>query len=92
MTDDRDPDLDAWEPQEPSADFAERVVLRVRQEPRPVNRRARVAGAFVLLTAIAASVAVFLARPSTAGDIRASQLITPQQSCSSQLVPQDTDI
>ena len=71
MSDDRDPDLDAWEPQEPSAGFAERVVSRVQREPRPINRRARAAGAFVILTTIAAAVAIYSARPPTEGDIRA---------------------
>lgn len=71
MTDDRDDDLSAWEPQEPSAGFAERVVARVSASPPRRDRRARWAGAIVLISAAAAAIGLFLGRPAVKGDIRA---------------------
>jgi hypothetical protein len=74
-SDERDPDLSAWEAQEPSAGFAERVVNRVtvsRESERPPRRaRARWVAAAVVLCAVAAGVMVFVSRPADKGDIRA---------------------
>jgi ferric-dicitrate binding protein FerR (iron transport regulator) len=83
MTDDDEPklDLSAWEQEEPSADFAERVTARIMQDAKadtsraatrePTRARARarwIAGATVFIAA-AAAVAVFASRPATHGEI-----------------------
>jgi len=67
-------DLDSWEPQEPSAGFAERVVTAARHEgkapKRPTNARRALAGA-VMFTTVAAGFAlvVHAQHASAKGDV-----------------------
>ena len=54
-------DLEAWEPQLPPADFAERVLTSVRAEPprrKPRRRPWAIAGGAIATLAIAAALAV----------------------------------
>lgn len=60
-------DLDAWEPQAPPADFAERVLREVRVEPKRRRRWPIAAGAVATLS-IAAAVAFAIGRPPAHGD------------------------
>lgn len=67
-------DLQSWEPQEPSAGFAERVVAVARKErrgpARPTNLRRALAGAVMLTTMAAAAAAVVHVRAANArGDV-----------------------
>lgn len=60
-------DLDAWEPQAPPADFAERVLREVRVEPKR-RRRWPIAAGVVATLSIAAAVAFAIGRPPAHGD------------------------
>jgi hypothetical protein len=64
-------DFDAWEPQEPPSDFAERVVTASRTEAKPRGLGRRVAGGALVLAAAAAAVLVLGRRAPSAGEIRA---------------------
>jgi hypothetical protein len=71
-------DLQSWEPQEPSAGFAERVVATARKEQRgparPTNLRRALAGAVMFTTMAAAAVAVVHVRAANAkGDVTADE-------------------
>ncbi|HEX4513993.1 MAG TPA: hypothetical protein VH054_10665 [Polyangiaceae bacterium] len=65
-------ELDAWEPETPPADFAERVGARVVTERRAHRRRVAIMGSVAAL-AVAAAAAVFVLRQDkeTSGDITA---------------------
>lgn len=66
-------DLDAWEPQAPPADFAERVLAQVRAEPPAAKEKKRrrpwsIAGGAIATLSIAAAVALFAGGPPARGD------------------------